>query len=38
MTREQKKYWRKSRIQAIACIAVCAGILYGASYLVNVVM
>lgn len=38
MTREQRKYWRRSRIQAIICIFLCIGIVYGVSYLVNVVM
>lgn len=38
MTREERKYWRRSRIYAVLCVAVCTGILYGASLLANAVM
>ena len=38
MTREQKKYWRKSAVHSVLCVAFCIGILWAASYLVNVVI
>lgn len=37
-TREQRKYWRKSAVHAVCCVAICIGILWAASYIVNVVM
>lgn len=38
MTREQRKYWRKSAVCFSLVIILCIGIVYGVSYLVNVVM
>lgn len=35
MTREQKKCWRRSAIQAIACLVLCNGIAWIAAYLTN---
>ena len=37
MTREQKKYWRRSAIQAIACLVLCNGIAWIAAYLVEAI-
>lgn len=38
MTREQRKYRRRYTIHCIVTGIVCFGIVYGVSYLVNVVM
>lgn len=38
MTREQRKYWRKSAICFTLVIILCAGIVYGVCHLVNVAM
>lgn len=38
MTREQRKYWRKSAVCFTLVILLCAGLIYGVSYLVNVAM
>ena len=39
MTREQRKrYHKRCAIQCISTAAVCFAIVYGVSYLVNVVM
>lgn len=38
MTREQRKYWRKSAIHAVLGVMACLVILYCASYICNVIM
>ncbi len=38
MTREQRKYWRKSAIHAVIGVVFCVGLVWAVSYLVNVVM